>query len=390
MPSPGTIPMPRSVAISSQTGAPGYPMFPAPTMSAVSADGIPGFDAGINPDRFATGDGVSHEFTNFFSLDTEYLLWKMRGSATPPLLTSSTGTGDFLVPGALSSHVLFGGDRDDTGSHSGIRTRFTLWCDRDHTIGLEGSYFALMQGSDSFGRASGGDPLLAVPFATSTGQESAVILANSVSAGGASAALMSRLWGAEANIRGNVLSGSHGHLDVLGGFRALGLDDSFEFAASRTIRDGTLTQSTLDSFATRNRFYGGQFGVDGEMNCGKWSLGLTTKLALGNTTKRAEIGGSSLVNGIPGATGLFVGQFNRGTFNKNSFSFVPEFQVKLGYQLTDCIRATLGYNFLYWTETARATEQIDRVLSGTGHPAFAFKHSDFWAQGLTAGLEFRY
>jgi hypothetical protein len=74
----------------------------------------------------------------------------------------------------------------------------------------------------------------------------------------------------------------------------------------------------------------------------------------------------------------------------------------LGYQVTDWLRLTAGYNFLYWNTVARPGEQIDRQVNrtfqpfspvaatGPQRPAFAFSGSDFYAHGLTLGMEFRY
>jgi hypothetical protein len=182
------------------------------------------------------------------------------------------------------------------------------------------------------------------------------------------------------------------HLDLIAGFRALGLDDDFDLSANRTVAvgDTMIQQAAHDTFAARNRFYGGQIGAEGEWHCGRWSLGVTSKLALGNTSEKVHIAGGSSINGIPTSGGIFAQSTNSNAFHRDRFSLVPEFGVKLGYQLTDCLRATVGYNFIYWTDVARAANQIDPVLVGTGRPAFSFRSSDFWAQGLTVGLELRY
>jgi hypothetical protein len=61
----------------------------------------------------------------------------------------------------------------------------------------------------------------------------------------------------------------------------------------------------------------------------------------------------------------------------------------------------VGYNFLYWSNVIRPGNQVDRVinpnllppangLGGPNRPTFEFHGSDFWAQGVSFGLEFRY
>jgi hypothetical protein len=65
------------------------------------------------------------------------------------------------------------------------------------------------------------------------------------------------------------------------------------------------------------------------------------------------------------------------------------------------VRATVGYTFTYWSQVARAGEQIsldvnptfldpEAEFSGPLRPAFAFRYTDFWAHGLNVGVEARF
>lgn len=74
-------------------------------------------------------------------------------------------------------------------------------------------------------------------------------------------------------------------------------------------------------------------------------------------------------------------------------------QVNLGYNITDHVRVFVGYDFLYLSNVIRAGDQVNlnvnpnRFLGISGGPAnspFAFHTSDYWAQGLNFGLEFRW
>jgi hypothetical protein len=82
---------------------------------------------------------------------------------------------------------------------------------------------------------------------------------------------------------------------------------------------------------------------------------------------------------------------------------IPETRLQFGYDVTSRVRARVGYNFLYVSDVLRPGNQIDRVVNvnqnglvGTGTvqtpavPAPLLQHSDFWAQGVTFGLEFRF
>ncbi len=102
--------------------------------------------------------------------------------------------------------------------------------------------------------------------------------------------------------------------------------------------------------------------------------------------------------------GLLALSTNSGHFRTDRFAVLPEFGLKVGYQFTDHLRLTLGYDVLYWSSVVRPGGQIDRNLdttlipnfrtadvpTGQAHPMVLMRETDFWAQGLTVGLEFRY
>ena len=71
--------------------------------------------------------------------------------------------------------------------------------------------------------------------------------------------------------------------------------------------------------------------------------------------------------------------------------------------ITSHWRAFVGYDFMYWSQVVRPGNQVDRninlsqsavfgsgALTGPAYPMPLFNRSDFWAQGLNAGLEFRF
>jgi hypothetical protein len=60
----------------------------------------------------------------------------------------------------------------------------------------------------------------------------------------------------------------------------------------------------------------------------------------------------------------------------------------------------VGYSFIYWSRVARAVDQIDRDVNitqqppgpfvGAPRPEFILRTTDFWAQGLNFGLEWKF
>jgi hypothetical protein len=351
-----------------------------------------------------------------FYLNAEYLLWWTRSDHTPPLVTTSSPN-DFGFVGNPTTQVLFGGNLD-RNPYSGARLTAGYYLDDCGHTAIEVSGFILGQESARFMASSAQFPVIARPFFNlNQGTEFSQLVAfPGVSTGNVQINAPSRLWGAEANLRCNLCCGCDYKVDALGGFRYLNLEESIAIqeniqglaGAPAPFTNALVTVN--DHFATRNQFYGGQLGLDAEFRRGAWSLDLRGKLALGDTHQHLTIDGSETLVAPNGAVtvsrgGLLALPSNIGQFNRDKFSVVPELGVSLGYQLTERLRVTVGYNFLYWTNVLRPGNQIDRVIdvtqipnftvpgatpAGQNRPAVPFKESDYWAQGLTVGLEFRY
>jgi hypothetical protein len=330
--------------------------------------------------------------------------------------TSPAGTPRELagVLGAPGTTVLFDGD----GGLERSGGRFTLgfWFDDEQTIGLESTTFFLGERSMTFRDSSGGVPILARPFLNVlSGMEASELVAfPGVLAGNIAISSSSQLWGTDLNLRTNCWRGCHWHLDWLAGVRFLGLDEKLGIAEGLTVPAGAgpLAGSRItvqDGFGTHNLFVGGQTGLEIGVRRGRWSLDLLGKVALGNTHQDLNINGSTLfaVPGLPLSLqrgGLYALPSNIGHFSRDRFAVVPEVDAIVGFQLTRRLRALVGYSFVYNSAVIRPGNHIDRGLNvsqlpsqlgpgnlvGTARPAPIFHGSDFWAQGLSFGLELRY
>jgi hypothetical protein len=106
---------------------------------------------------------------------------------------------------------------------------------------------------------------------------------------------------------------------------------------------------------------------------------------------------------LPDESILYVQRSNAGNYSRNRFAVLPEFLVKLGYQITPHIRAAVGYNILSLSSVQRSGAAIDpsvnpslarfisvQQASDVSRPAFEFRGTDFWAQGITFGLTVTY
>jgi Putative beta barrel porin-7 (BBP7) len=338
--------------------------------------------------------------------NAEALIWYVQRGPTPVLVTTGTQANPTAQP-------LVKDENFDDRERTGVRATAGIWLDHEETLGLEVGGFYLFERDPSARFASDGNQTLARPFINDiTGNAEAYVLGGAGQTGGIDIQTMSRVWGAEANLRREVLRGCFCHLDLLGGFRFLELDESL------AINDVTLpgpgsalagsTFASSDNFGTRNRFYGGQVGVDAEFHVGHLDVGLWGKVALGDNAQTLSISGATGVlnpNGAQNvvANGLYTQPSNIGQYTHNDFGVLPEVGLNVGLQLTPHLRATAGYTFLLLTNAVRPGNQIDPVIdpglvpglggaggSGVSRPAAMFHESDFWAQGASAGLEFRY
>ncbi len=340
----------------------------------------------------------------------EYLLWWIKETTLPPLVT--TGFATAAPAGAIGqpgTNVLFGGHEGPTDGFSGGRV--TAGVSMGGGLGIEASYFQLEEKSQGFRIASNGDPtgnttIIARPFFnTTTGLQDALLLSGPGVAGTVHAALSHRFLGAEANARFGAGSDcGNMRIAALAGFRFLSLDESLNIDdASGAVVPTTFHFGEFESFATRNRFYGGQVGIDAEFRSKRGLFaGATAKVALGCNDESVNINGATALF-VPGLgtttsdTSLLTGPNNHGSHTHTEFTWVPEINLRVGFALGHAVEVTVGYNFIYIGDVARPGNFIDLTNSApllaptTAHPAFpGFSSSDFWAQGINVGVGVRF
>jgi hypothetical protein len=347
----------------------------------------------------------------------EYLLWWAKGDPVPPLVTTSpadTSRADAGVLGQPGTSILFGDSDLNDQTRSGGRFTADYWFGCDHCLGIEAGYLFLGDHTDSYQNSSDGTPILARPFYNiQTASEDAGLIAYpGVQTGSINIADRTEFDGAEVLLRSSWFRQCGGNLDFLLGYRYLRLADNLQIGESETSTDteegaapvGTQYASS-DGFRTLNQFNGADLGADAQWHCCGWSLDLLMKLGLGNTNSHVSVNGATTIT-EPGAGtanypgGFLAQQSNIGNYSRNDFAVVPELGATVGYDLTCRLRLTLGYTFLFWSSVARPGDQIDTTLNPsqfppgalTGVPAPQFKMAmtDYWAQGVNLGLDFRF
>lgn len=355
----------------------------------------------------------------------EYLLWWIKDGSLPIPLVTFGDAADENPPvqaaalGAPGTIVLYGPATLNYGATSGMRFTLGGWADDSRTFGIEGRGFLLERRATSFRAASGSgpaDPVLGIPFFNTSPDVNGEDAVEGSFPGFATGAVLvsstSRFWGAEVNGLFNAARRQNLTLDLIGGFRYLDLDEHFRLAGTSFVRAdfGNANQFGIDDFGARNQFYGGQLGARVGWQSARLDVAAAAKVALGRSHQVLTIAGQ---NDIRNATGdfapsrvvpgfIFSEPTNIGRYSRDAFAVVPEVEVKVGYRFTPNATAFAGYNFLYWSDVIRPAEQINRVVNGSQRGGFPLigpadptpptlgNSTDFWAHGVSFGLELKY
>jgi hypothetical protein len=330
----------------------------------------------------------------------DYMLWIVKSAPKPvPIVTK--GSDADLVPGAvgqMGTMVLEGNSNTSLGDLAGGRVSVGMWLNYDRSVGIEGSAFATENAIKRFsiGSDSTGNPPLFVPFFNNALQaEDALTLADPLAGATGRATVTStfEFRGAELNGILSLCRSECLEVDLLAGARYLRLAESLNVGTESTSTPLDTTTSTFDGFGTRNEFYGGQLGGRVSLRSDRLSWDTTAKVAVGPTYQTLDVTGST--NAVQASTGIPLGTTSGGAFTAasnirhqthNQISAVPQIQTKFGLDVSSNLTVFAAYDFLYWTEVIRPGDQMDHALS----PAPLFRRSDFWAQGVTFGMEIKF
>jgi hypothetical protein len=196
---------------------------------------------------------------------------------------------------------------------------------------------------------------------------------------------------------------SQSRIDATLGWRFYQLKESLGIEENLSAADGTFVVN--DNFRTRNQFNGAELGFQWTGRRGYWSLDSLMRMGIGNVRQEVMISGTTLITPPgqpPQRGGLLAQRTNIGTYTRNDFGVVPELGATLGYQVTQNLRLTAGYSFIYWSNVVRPGDQIDTTVNPNLmppenpqetaflNPRFAFQPTDYWIQGLSLGGEYRW
>lgn len=341
----------------------------------------------------------------------EFLLWKLSPQRLPPLVTATPRGAPASAAGVLGTPgTTILADNDDLdGPRAGLRLSAGLWLDAARGSAVEMSVFALDTKSSDRDFASAGRPGLARPFfAAGAGAAARLIAFQTPDVGGFRPALAGRvavgtdsdLWGFEVNYRRPVGGDTETWFDAVAGYRLLHLSDTLTIADQRTVvaavpagglAPGTRVD-TYDRFRTRNTFNGAQAGVIAHLAADCLAVTGFAKLAVGHLYQVTDVYGATTTlaaGGTPVVSpgGLLAGPGNAGQRGHSRLACIPEVGFTVGYQATEWMRVTAGYNVLGLCNFVRAGDQIDGTV-GDGRPRPIRNETNVCVQGATLGLEF--
>lgn len=355
-------------------------------------------------------------FPNRLWVRGEFLALFGKAATLQPLVTSSPSGTPRAQAGVLdqpNTSVLFGEGGTDPGILPGGRFTLGYKCRPCDESGLEISYMFLANKSAVFTATNDTTPVIARPFfnVETNVQDSLIIALPGDQTGGIRVSLADQFNSLEAVWRQSITTANCRPVDVLFGYRYGHFTETLSVNSVSTFvsQVGVIPVGTVsvvnDRFAAANDFQGGELGLSTRFRRCQWSLDVTGKFALGNTRSVVTISGDSTIIPPTGSStrsngGLLALPTNIGRFEENNLTVIPELGMTLGYDVTPRLKATLGYTFLYWSRVARPGDQLDLnvnpsqlsggTLTSNASPRFRFVPGDYWVQGVTAGLDYRF
>ena len=163
----------------------------------------------------------------------------------------------------------------------------------------------------------------------------------------------------------------------------------------------SFSANSSDSIRCRNDFYGGQVGLVTESIFGQFYLQARVKLAAGAMRQTVDIV-SYTYSPTVNLGGTIFNTGDVGTKTRNQVSFIPELNLKMGWQFCHWCRAYVGYDGMFVTNVVRPANQLAPAstvqvnVANTSNQAninqnsFRFSDSNLTINGISFGVELRW
>lgn len=357
----------------------------------------------------ACGVGMGAAGSGLGWAETDTLLWWGRGLTNSPVVVGGNS------PTVLPTNPLLGGYDNPLGTDMlvGLRGNVGFWLDDCQNYGVGGRAWGVISEGSEEVITNGGNSTGIAFFNTSLGQPDTYIVNLDRGAFGENFGEIGVLnemdvYSGDLYLRALLLGDRCNRVDLLGGYTFLRLDSGYQLRSR--IVDGwtdapppvsTIT-TIVDRFATKNEFHGGHVGLQSNLNRGRFGLGLMGKVAFGNMTSTSNISGN--YEQLPPAPslpdrqnrGLFTQSSNIGTVTRDAFTFIPEMNAKLRYQVGR-FQVGVGYTIVVLPEVALAASQVDTnvdvlgiISPPTSAPVNRFNTESYYLHGIDLGVTYNF
>lgn len=341
--------------------------------------------------------------------EMDTLLWWGRGLNQSPVIVGGNS------PTVLPTNPLLGGTDNPLGTDLlvGLRGNVGFWLDDCQQYGVGGRAWGIVSSDSEQVITNGGNSTGIAFFNTSLNQPDTYIVnldrgpfGKNVGEIGVTNEL--DVFSGDIYGRALLLGDRNNRTDLIGGYTFLRLDSGYQLR-SRVV-DGwtdapppvTTVTSITDSFSTKNEFHGGHIGLMSNITRGRLGLGLMGKVAMGNMSSTSAISGS--YNQVPPppsvpdvqARGLFAQSSNIGTVTRDAFTFIPEMNGRVRYQVGR-FQLGVGYTIVVLPEVAMAASQIDSNIDALGiinppttSPVNRFNTESYFLHGIDLGVSYNF
>jgi len=358
-------------------------------------------------DSFGRGMGAAGSGLGWAETDT--LLWWGRGLTNSPVIVGGN------TPSELPTNPLLGGYNNPLGTDMllGMRANVGFWLDDCQNYGVGGRAWGLISDGKEQVITNGGNSTGIAFYNTSLGQPDTYIVNLDRGPFGKNIGEIGVLndldvYSGDLYLRALLLGNRCNRVDLLGGYTFLRLDSGYQLR-SRVV-DGwtdapppvTTVTTIVDRFNTKNEFHGGHVGLQSNITRGRFGLGLMGKVAMGNMTSTSNISGNyEQIPPLPSQPdlqnrGLFAQQSNIGSVTRDAFTFIPEMNAKVRYQIGR-FQVGVGYTIVVLPEVAMAASQVDNNIDVLGivsppptAPVNRFNTESYYLHGIDLGVTYNF
>lgn len=340
------------------------------------------------------------------------MMWR-RGDRLPALLTTDTSDDpDSSTAGQLGradTRVLVGQDRIMERLGSGGRLTIGTWLDERQCYSLVGRGWYGGHKSYDYGQNQDQTSILTRPFfnvsdGQTPGADTQIIAFPERASGSIHIDAESEAFGADVSIRQFLYGDLGATVDFLYGYQFMRLNESLGIASTSTSLDEDFAPvgavlSVFDDFDVSNEFHGGQVGLAANYRERCWSFQALAKVGFGSLSRRATRTGLTVttIDDASAVTnsGLLVRSTNAGTVTDDTFAWVPELDLSLGWQRFAGWDLTFGYHVIGLTDALQSSGAIDPGLAvnlsdpptGQQRPTDGLRYRTFYLHGIHFGLQ---